>query len=214
VTPTRLRWIDVMCDQHRTTILDTRIWPENWLPGNHDDPTRTRCDDCVTTGMRVSGGTVSSHPMFDSTYDAAIHEAGHVVVYMACGYQPVNISMRSSGRPGSTAHFNVHTQRDDVDPLPGMWAGQSAILHWVDRQGLLDDAMRIDAAFGGQSDASWFAEQHVDPARLPAAWRDADWMVAECWPQIVALADALIERRDLDGPAIEAIVGDCMAVAA
>ncbi len=200
-----MRLIDLMCDRHRDLILITRIWPEGYIAGNHN-PGNNSCYDCGEVGRRQPTGKASLFPNLDDDETAAIHEAGHVVVVAAAGFTPLSAALESSNREGSTAHFTASVPADmlsSVERFAITHGGVSGLWHWLRREGAADAANLIDAVNSGCLDfrdldgTAWQGDAR--PQVL------ADRLVAENWPAVERVADALLSRGRLDGAEIAAI---------
>ncbi len=201
------RLIDIMCDDHRTTILTTRIWPRDY---RSHKPGIEPCHACNEVGARFPYEYADMQPGLDRREAAAFHEAGHVVAALAAGWAPIYLSMSPSGRAGSTAHYQV----DCLDYHVGSFghavmalAGGSAVWRWMRQQGCRSDAYLVDAVSTGLSDVEEMFERGWSVADLAGCVRDADGLVDRHWPAIERVAAEALSRGRLDGAEIAAIAG-------
>lgn len=188
------RLIDLLCGRHRSFILDTRLWPAD-CPINGTFGAYLDCRDC--DNARIPGH------LFDDAEKAAVHEAGHAVMYVAAGadveYAVLNPGQRDSGQ----VRFSGSLSRDEF--LTGTWGGVAATLHWADRMLMLDDAAVVDLVVCGYGDLQ-FALDHVSDF----GGRDADRayeQVGRHWDAVECVADALLAAGRLSGSEIAGLAG-------
>ncbi|GAA0529410.1 hypothetical protein GCM10010172_07610 [Paractinoplanes ferrugineus] len=99
----------------------------------------------------------------------------------------------------------MHLNSDGY-PAKALMAGAAAVERWATRWAYpLDDADRVDVASGACSDfeVAWTCGLSV--ADAGAALREADRDVAEHWPAVERVADALLAAGRLSGEEIAAI---------
>lgn len=122
----------------------------------------------------------------------AHHEAGHAVAHVRLGSaEPIYLALEGSpeapGRDGLDGRVHAFVI-PDADPRSegiSMLTGPAADLH------LLDESVPLDAdeiRFYADADAP----EYVDGAELCSLWVAAVDFVAENWPQIQAVAAALL----------------------
>lgn len=122
-----LRLIDLMCDRHRTLILDTRMWPFG-----RDEHGCMLCD---------TGEHHDVFPGIDVATEMAIHEAGHAIAYLHDGIHVTEASGTGNGRFAAYTNTEGHDQ-GTLPGLTGLWAGPAAVRVWLNGQGMLDAAAR------------------------------------------------------------------------
>lgn len=203
------RLIDLMCHRHQHLLITGRFWPADYIPGNHQ-PGNNSCHDCGIIGAtRPYGPIHADTPGVNPTEEAAIHEAGHAVAYLTHNIHVDYASLAPGDAEGSRAHLSV-LLGDSLNTTAhriGLWAGQSATLLWLDRQGLLDDAARIDVAWNAGLDSRDLWDCGVEAGVHDPARDDADRLVADRWDAIERVADMLLARGRLSGDEIAELAG-------
>jgi hypothetical protein len=197
----QFRLIDLMCDRHRTLILDTRIWPPNYQAGNHN-PGNNSCDDCGAVGGRMPTGRATILPGVNQREQAAVHEAGHAVAYLLHGFRVQYAALEPGDAAGSDAYINVEDvpgRRGMKTRLIGLWAGQSASLRLMQHMAMVDDANTVDIVATSALDGHDILAARRSARTVLAARRRADTLIDRHWPTVRRIADALFIRGRLTG---------------
>jgi hypothetical protein len=200
-----MRLIDLMCDWHRQFILDVRLWPVGYKPGGN-----TNCGNCLEVTRLLPPAAVRPFPEFGREANEAIHESGHVVVALAHGFVVDYLALEPSGRSGSTAHWAGRTTEratlNSAEFAEVTLAGEAAGRYWLTREGEASAANLIDAAFGGLLDVEDLEAMDWGGSAAVALKR-ADISVTEHWAAIERVAEALMDRRRLDGTEVAELAG-------
>lgn len=198
-----IRLIDIMCARHQQIVLEQRIWPIGYKPGD-----TTNCEDCRR--VEHPPAYVRPFPRFGQADNEAIHECGHVVVALAHGFVVNYVALESSGRGGSTAHWSGRTTEqasiNSAEFAEVTAAGEAAVRQWLLREGEDTAANLVDAAFGGLLDAEDLAAMTWRGTSQDAL-ASADVLVAEHWPAIERVAEQLLSRGRLIGDEIADLAG-------
>lgn len=205
-----LRLIDLMCERHRRLVLDTRLWPAGYIPGNHR-PGNNSCDDCAVVGALMPSGRMGPNlPGVDIVEEASVHEAGHAVAYLAHGVLVEFAALEPGDAPGSTGHVSLDLPGRWYSTTPhliGLWAGQAASLWWLESMRGLDDAAKIDLVATSVSDTAMLFEHAPRHQDIAVARGRADDLVRRHWSSIERVADALLARGRLTGDEIAVLAG-------
>lgn len=201
-----LRLIDLICDGCRDAILDARVW----LPPS-------RCTECALLAERHHGESGPNLPHLDGREAAAIHEAGHVVVGLACDYTIHYATLGPSGRAGSSAHYQAQIfdyQVGSSGHVVMALAGSAAGRRWVLAQGCASDADMLEVVNTGLTDVGDMFERGWVFEDVASRVPDADAVVDLHWHAIERVAAALLDHGRLTGDEIAQIAGlECGATA-
>lgn len=198
-----MRLIDVLCDQHRDHILTNHIWPAD-CPisgtfGNYLD-----CPDC-------GNQTIPGHG-HDNAEQAAVHEAGHAVLYTLGGIAVDHARIDPGHRNNGKVEFSGTMDRDVL--LTSTWGGVAATLHWLDQMRMLDDAGVVDMVATGYGDLRFGLEYVSDLSAHVDGVAEASRLIANHWDAVERVADVLLARGYLTGEEIAAVAGLGCGVAA
>ncbi|HEY6115908.1 MAG TPA: hypothetical protein VI172_08120 [Candidatus Dormibacteraeota bacterium] len=204
-----MRLIDLMCDWHRQHILDTRLWPEGYQAGNHN-PGNNSCHDCGVVGAGQPAGRPGIFPGYDTMVMPAVHEAGHVVAVAHLGGTVEYVTLESSGREGSTAHWTGEASEElatsDAMVTWGL-AAESATRRMLHLSGNATDANLIDSVSGGALDVSDLRGEGFSEETIRGCLVRADDLVADLWMPITRVAEELMRHGRLNGAEIAALAG-------
>lgn len=204
------RFIDALCREHRDEILNS--W---WcFPGGDLDSITNTCSACArcVSSLGVSGSFwLRALPDLSSAeldHHRAVHEAAHVVVgvHVGCTVRHVYINdpAASSGVGGQVVWEDGNPTADDW--LAVSWAGEASGLQWLRDHGYDTDANRLDIHYLAHGDVAntreWAQRGHpMGPSRAIAAR-----LVHQLWPAITALANHIVDRRELAGDEVHRLL--------
>jgi hypothetical protein len=199
------RLIEITCDSHISYALSEHHLPLGFTPGERSD-----CNGCRDALSRLNGAALAFSHISKQQRSIlnAVHEAGHAVLHILFGHV-VNYAMvaddpDASGVIGSV-NFDAYTTAYRLAITT--WAGREAVLLQLDQWDALDDASRVDAAYAVRGDWEFLTGLGLGQLELEPSRVCAGELVAEHWPAVERVADALLARGRLTGDDITDVAG-------
>ncbi|MEB3368067.1 hypothetical protein [Saccharopolyspora mangrovi] len=219
--PAYMRFADALCSEHQERITRTGFWVPELPLGNGLDV--SACQACIARvnkqvavsgpGLEIRGGMGQWLPSDQAREYAAVHEAGHAVVGVTLGMKPLQASLSGEGGQvdwdtESLGRLDSAVDRHNYAAL--MVAGAVASKQWLAHQGLDTPANRLDAAQSGFSDLltlqTALGEFADVPKLIAVASPAVDQLLADSWPQVMAIAKQLQDRTHLSGEELNALM--------
>ncbi len=209
-----LRLYDRMCPVHQAQALIR--WP---ISGTWQD-LRDQCRPCLTTSLLASADGTALPDLPTAVFERAkaIHEAAHVVAGITAGVPILGVEIwddmergpRLNGGLTTIATGDWETPVQILAYLAMIWAGQEAADRYLTTAGYGTTANRCDLRYVARHDAAKADNtiaQYFRPGANPATGiHEARTVIDNHWPQIAAVADALIARRILTRQDLDALL--------
>ncbi len=185
--------IDLLCDQHLGLILETELWPRDWMRG-------------AVCAAGCEEGAVPLLPQLDPGWQLAVHEASHAVCLVVTGTEIELVTLGREDLPGPGAGGVRFTSPDGSYDAAALMAGAAAvdILIQMVQKSPLADADVVDVVFGARHDFVTAYDAGLSDDDI-AASSDMAWdLVTERWADITRVAEPLLARGRLTGREVSA----------